>query len=224
MKRFILGLVLIWILVAACAPTPSAPDVNATVQAAVAATLAAPMAKTSPAQSGTTIAPISTTAPTVSASKVPSTSTPPRGTLIPSPTPTIVASVVSKDGKAFDIVDVGLEKYWSTNVAFYKPSPSTVGWLELYANLTTVQIPFDKIKRIESSSTKETRFRVTLVSGESLEGTMQRRDEATFRDCTLKGKTTMYGYSADFSISFGQVTSVDFRREQERVLATVTTI
>jgi hypothetical protein len=195
---------------------------NATVQAAVAATLAAPLAKTSTAQSGTTIAPMPTVA-TVSAPKAPATFTPPRGTPIPSPTPTIIASVLSKDGKAFEIADVGLEKYWSQSVAWGSPSPSTVEWLELYANLTTVQIAFDKIKRIEVTSSKDAKFRVTLVSGESLEGTVQRRDEATFRDCYLKGKTTMHGYSAGFSTGFYKVASIDFRSEQGGVLATVTT-
>jgi len=134
-----------------------------------------------------------------------------------------MASIVSKDGTVFDIADVHFEEYYSESVGS-KTYPEYIRGLELYTNLTTVEIPFDTIERIERGT--EGKFTVTLLTGERLEGKMGRRDEAEFFLSTqsFKGQMTVHGYSSEFEAPIASIASMVFSRdEQGDILMAVTT-
>jgi hypothetical protein len=141
----------------------------------------------------------------------------------PITTPKPTARIVSTDGQVFNISGATLQEYmsWDTKMGGYNESWRVQG-LALYTNLTTVHIPFDKITRVERATSNNGKITITLVSGESIEGTAQMRQNSVLLDCTLAGKTTVEGYPADFTISFSEVASVVFRQIQSLVLGTVT--
>ena len=218
-----IGVTLVMLLLVGCgapAATPTPVVIVVTVTPQPTPTPIVIVVTATPQPTPTPVLPTATPVPPTS-TPIPPTATP----AAPTPTPTVVASIVTKDGEVVDITDVRLEKYstWSSKMGGYNKAFS-VEWLELSTNRTTVQIPSDKIKRIERASGEGEKFTVTLVSGQSLEGRMGRHAEATFLRCfALEGKTTVEGYSAQSQTPFREIASVDFRQEQGHVLATVTT-
>jgi hypothetical protein len=164
-----IGVTLVMLLLVGCGapaatPTPVVIVVTATPQPTP--TPIVIVVTATPQPTPTPVPPTATPVPPT-ATPVPPTSTPipPTATPVPpTPTPTVVASIVSKDGEALDITDVHLEEYstWSFKTGGYN-DPFSIEWLELSTNLLTVQIPPDKIKRIERANGEGEKFTVTLV-------------------------------------------------------------